>query len=223
VATVMTITTVAFLLVLVWLIVRAMFLRRLERRSRRNTYIHCMIDLETYALTSNAYIRSIGACFFDENGVVDSFYESCDGSRQDLADVEDEAVNWWRSQSDEAKAALANPQNNRLEDTLNSLSRWITAELAMQRRVRRRPDLDVCVWGNGSDFDLVILTNAYRRCGIDIPWKWYNVRCYRTLKSLAAYAVPKPKFVGARHDALNDALFQAEHASMILKHLRRSL
>lgn len=48
------------------------------------------------------------------------------------------------------------------------------------------------------------------------PIDYRNERCYRTLKNL--YFNIKPlEFAGNKHNALHDALNQAEHASMILR------
>lgn len=71
------------------------------------------------------------------------------------------------------------------------------------------------IWGNGADFDNVILTNAYRAVGISRPWEPYHDRCYRTLKNLRRdihlYRT------GTHHNALYDAITQAEHAVRLLQ------
>lgn len=65
------------------------------------------------------------------------------------------------------------------------------------------------LWGNGSDFDNVILASAYRSCNLEVPWKFWNNRCYRTVKALR----PDIKIhrSGTYHNALDDAVSQAEH------------
>jgi exodeoxyribonuclease VIII len=73
---------------------------------------------------------------------------------------------------------------------------------------------DVKIWGNGASFDNVILANAYRRNDLNIPWKYYNDRCYRTMKSLAPHI--KMEREGTHHNALSDAISQANHLIRIM-------
>jgi len=70
------------------------------------------------------------------------------------------------------------------------------------------------LWGNGSTFDNVILSNAYRAIGVKQPWDFWNDRCYRTLKSL--YPHVKLERSGVAHNALDDAKSQAMHAVRII-------
>lgn len=73
---------------------------------------------------------------------------------------------------------------------------------------------DVKVWGNGADFDNVILGSAYRRLGKSIPWAFYNSRCYRTVKSLQPGC--RIERAGTHHNALDDAKSQALHLMRLL-------
>lgn len=189
-----------------------------NRDQKRKITLHCMLDLETLSIAPNAYIRSVGAAFFDASGIGPMFYESCDGSEQPGADVDDATKTWWDQQSQSAKDALANTSQNRLIDTLESFSRWVYAEIHHVKRDNPQAEIDVWMWGNGADFDNVILTNAYKRVGVQPPWKWYNSRCYRTLKNLPSCRRIKPEeFSGEKHNALADARHQALHASRLLQ------
>jgi hypothetical protein len=73
------------------------------------------------------------------------------------------------------------------------------------------------LWGNGAVFDNVILSNAYAACAIDKPWKFWNDKCYRTLKGL--YPQIELERTGTHHNALDDAVSQANHAVKILQHI----
>ncbi|ENO08979.1 exonuclease family protein [Escherichia coli O157:H43 str. T22] len=71
----------------------------------------------------------------------------------------------------------------------------------------------VQVWGNGANFDNTILRRSYERQGIPCPWRYYNDRDVRTIVELgkaidfdARTAIP---FEGERHNALDDARYQA--------------
>lgn len=67
------------------------------------------------------------------------------------------------------------------------------------------------LWGNGADFDLAIMIDMWERHGLPkIPgWAYYNHMCYRTFKTLFKckdLATRK----GTHHNAVDDAIFQAE-------------
>jgi hypothetical protein len=77
---------------------------------------------------------------------------------------------------------------------------------------------EVNVWGNGAAFGNVILRSAYAACGLLPPWEFWNDRCYRTLKNLRPDI--KLERSGTHHNALDDAITQAEHAVVILSALK---
>ncbi|EFC6890758.1 3'-5' exoribonuclease [Escherichia coli] len=79
------------------------------------------------------------------------------------------------------------------------------------------------VWGNGANFDNTILRRSYERQGIPCPWRYYNDRDVRTIVELgkaidfdARTAIP---FEGERHNALDDARYQAKYVSVIWQKL----
>ncbi len=81
----------------------------------------------------------------------------------------------------------------------------------------------VQVWGNGANFDNTILRRSYERQGIPCPWRYYNDRDVRTIVELgkaidfdARTAIP---FEGERHNALDDARYQAKYVSVIWQKL----
>ena len=41
------------------------------------------------------------------------------------------------------------------------------------------------LWCNGANFDEPILSTVYHRLGMEKPWRFFNVRCVRTIYSLA--------------------------------------
>ncbi len=169
-----------------------------------------MLDLETMGNKPGAAIISIGAVFFDvNNGLGPSFH-----ARIDLEDsvrcglkMDASTVKWWLNQSKEAQTAVMLPGTS-LATTLASFSDFVTTNLDHGERAE--------VWGNGSDFDNVILSAAFDAVGKSIPWRFYDSRCYRTLKNLFK-GVPADPRVGIHHDALDDAKFQALHAIKILQ------
>jgi hypothetical protein len=169
-----------------------------------------MLDLETMGNTSNCAIISIGAVMFDpsRDGLGPEFYEvvnieSCveAGLRLDAS-----TVMWWMQQSDEARAQFNTTSALPLIEALGKFSQWFLANAGE------------CVWGNGASFDNVILGNAYKAVGLRQPWKFWNDRCYRTLKG-EFKDVPIAR-QGTYHSAIDDAKTQALHLIEIYKVMR---
>jgi len=188
------------------------------------TMNNVMLDLETMGNTKQAAIIAIGAVRFDENGLGDSFYRKV--SLQSSVDagmkMDASTVLWWLGQEDAARLPMAHEYdaiNGResvaLPDALSHFASWL-------HRSEGGPLPEPVVWGNGSDFDNAILSEAYMLCGNEAPWAFWNNRCYRTMKSLfPSVKKPDPDSVeGVKHNALYDAKFQAMHLIDILKHLR---
>jgi hypothetical protein len=160
-----------------------------------------MVDLETLGNGSNSVIISIGAVTFDHTGIGDTFYANIDP--QSCADaglkMDVSTVMWWMQQTEQSRAVFKKV-NSPLEVVLGEFSAWFPAGATL--------------WGNGSTFDNVILSNAYRAIGVKQPWDFWNDRCYRTLKSL--YPHVKLERSGVAHNALDDAKSQAMHAVRII-------
>jgi hypothetical protein len=164
-----------------------------------------MVDLETMGTAANSAIIAIGAVKFAGTGIKDEFYvnvelDSC--VRSGLV-IDPGTVMWWMGQSDEARKAFKK-DNVRLFQALTDFAKFIGAANTAS----------VKLWGNGSDFDNVILANAYRAINLDLPWKFYNNRCYRTMKGM--FPGIKMERKGVYHNALDDAKSQAEHLIRIL-------
>lgn len=168
-----------------------------------------MLDLETMGNKPGAAIIAIGAVFFGKEGLGAEFEAritlasavEC-GLKMDVS-----TVMWWMEQSKEAQLAVMRP-GRALPQVLTDLSTFVFQNCHSE----------VEVWGNGSDFDNVLLIRAYEVCGMTPPWKFYKGRCFRTLKNLPGVPAA-PKFEGLKHDALADAKHQARHANLILAHL----
>lgn len=169
-----------------------------------------MLDLETMGNKPGAAIISIGAVFFDvNNGLGREFH-----TRIDLEDavksglkMDPSTVKWWMKQSKEAQDAVMMPGAS-LRSAIMEFESFVRCNLEIGERVE--------VWGNGSDFDNVLLLAAFDICEITPPWKFFDSRCYRTLKNLFKSVAPDPR-EGIHHDALDDAKFQALHAIKILQ------
>lgn len=158
---------------------------------------HVMLDIETMGQRPGAAIVALGAVRFSAAGIEAEFYE-----RIDLAScigcglvIEPATVLWWMRQSDEARAELAGP--------------GLPLEAALDRFIRWLGGSEVRVWGNGAGFDCALVAEAYARIGRPVPWKFWNERCYRTIK--ADWPQVPMRREGTHHHALDDARDQARH------------
>ncbi len=163
--------------------------------------MHCMLDLETMGNGNRAAIIAIGAVIFDASGVKDNgFYAqvSLDSSVGQGLEMDTSTVLWWLQQSDAARAAFkGNEKADSLSTVLNDFAIWL------------EQFGDIQMWGNGAAFDNTILSAAYRKCSQNQPWKFWNDRCYRTMKAL--FPDVKSARFGTHHNALDDARTQAWH------------
>lgn len=168
-----------------------------------------MIDLETLGTEADAVIVSIGAMRFDleaetvASGPDDTFYMVCDVRSQAERHVSQSTQDWWQQQSPQAREVFNQPSTH-ITLALISLGAFILATPSTPH-----------VWSNGADFDLPMLAHAYRLYGVALPWKPYAGRCYRTYKNLpGARAITVPR-TGTHHNALDDAIYQAQHLQAI--------
>lgn len=151
------------------------------------TNTHVMVDIETYDITPSAIILSIGACVITDT--TQSFYLELNPNTQYERTLSLDTQIWWAKQG--------NPPIHGVVDLAQGLQQFASWLDKLQ-------DPPV-IWCKGTDFDVAILTHAYKQLDINIPWKYTNVRDCRTVFKLAQYQ-PKP----ANHNALDDAIRQSE-------------
>lgn len=167
--------------------------------------MNVMVDLETLGNSSSSVILSIGAVEFDTitGQLGRQFYRVIDPqSCVDAGLIMDvSTVLWWMQQSGEARQVFKEERKDHLNLALAEFAVWYPEGSSL--------------WGNGATFDNVILVNAYRACGIKAPWDFWQDRCYRTLKNLMPEVEHERK--GVHHNALDDAIYQAEHAIKLLQ------
>ncbi|EFJ2828088.1 exonuclease [Escherichia coli] len=175
---------------------------------------HLMIDLETMGKNPDAPIASIGAVFFDpQTGEIGPEFskiidmDTCGGT------VDISTIEWWLQRSGEARAAIL-ADRIPLDDALLQLREFIDENSG---------EFFVQVWGNGANFDNVILRRSYERQEIPCPWRYTNDRDVRTIVALGLMmgfdARNVITFEGERHNALHDARYQAKYVSAIWQKL----
>lgn len=171
-----------------------------------------MLDLETMGTGPDAAIIAIGAVAFDiDAGLLgDNFYTTIDleSAVKNGGVMDPSTVLWWMQQSDAARDEFNRPGLG-MPQALYQFRHWI--ERQQQAGGTNSPR----VWGNGADFDNIILASAYQRAGLIRPWGRYANRCYRTIKSL--HPSIKLERSGTHHNALDDAKSQALHLIAMLK------
>lgn len=147
---------------------------------------------------SNAAIVSIGAVKYDETGIHDEFHVAIS-----LADClkyglhkSDDTVKWWKSQPLEVVQAWA-VNGQPLKESLEKFLAWLGPDYAKY---------EYYCWG--LNFDAPILDNALSVVGYQVPWKYWNLRCARTIHAVLSTGFIE-KRDGHYHNALDDAKTQA--------------
>lgn len=168
----------------------------------KNPKTQVMLDLETLGQKPGSVIVAIGAVKFSSGEITSSFYERVDpescislGLHMDAS-----TVMWWLKQESAARVEITKPGKH-LSPVLLDFADWLG-------------DKDAEIWGNGAAFDNVLLADAYDRAQIQRPWKFWNDRCYRTVKSLRPDVTMQRD--GTHHNALDDAKSQALHLMALL-------
>lgn len=176
-----------------------------------------MIDIETLGNTSNSCILSIAAVPFNiETGESDliTFERNIDlQSCLDLGmTVTGSTFYWWLEQGSDAKNKILKSDHVSINEALSELSIYINETFKNDK---------FKIWGNSPRFDLGILSDAYNKINVDIPWNFRNERCVRTLSAFD----PKVKnniikeWKGVKHDPIDDCILQIKYCSKIYNKL----
>lgn len=177
--------------------------------------IEVMLDIETMSTRYNAAIISIGAVKFDPRGDVGVLGDPSDPEYQHFymtvelqscidaeLHIEGRTIMWWMDQTNEARAALRAEPHLPIDHALSRFFAWFGPT-------------SLPTWGNGAGFDNVIVRTAFETLGGEPPFRFFDDRCYRTLKALVR-DVPYVKPLVA-HNALEDAKAQAIHTQKLFK------
>lgn len=156
------------------------------------------IDLKTMGIHPGCAIVSIGACTFNTDEPFPpknykEFYDELNWKNQGR-DISKDCINeFWKKQPKEVREALKGTKN--LKQSLVDFAKWLP----------RNP----VVFSNGAAFDISFLENAYRQCGLEIPWKFWNILDCRTVSKIyntkrGSLTVKFPE-KGTQHTALDAA------------------
>lgn len=160
--------------------------------------MHVMLDLETLGTRPGAILRSIGAVAFTLDGMIGACFDrnidqdSCIGAGLHM---EADAVAWWQRQSAEVEAALL-VAPHLLAEVVEDFHRWFKEQGATE------------LWCHGANFDEPLWRAAAYAVNQVPPWKYWNVRCTRTLYAATGFDPKSVPRIGLHHSALDDALTQ---------------
>jgi hypothetical protein len=163
-----------------------------------------MIDLETMGTNAMAPIVQIAAVLWEtDNGVVQQTFQTHVSLSDELKygfRPDAGTIMFWMEQSEEARSALVKGQLRAkpTKQMLTDLSLWFFKH-KLERSV---------VWTNGPSFDSTILASHYRKFNEDLPWSFWNDRCFRTLMSELSFNPKNEPRTGVHHNALDDCLHQ---------------
>ena len=157
-----------------------------------------MIDIETLGRSNTSVIAQIAAVHFDPmtgktgfSFVQEIDIEDC--QRCGLT-IDASTVLFWLQQTQEVKRSVFFNSKKGLKNTL--LEFW--GFLGNDKK-------NTFLWANSPSFDLEILKNAFRKCGIEEEvWRFQNERDFRTISNLFPDIAENYKYTGEKHNALDD-------------------
>lgn len=177
---------------------------------------HVMFDLETWGTSPGCALRSIGAVVFDpmsmDRWCGETFYQNISPASCEAVGlrVESATAAWWEQQPLEAVVALRNDQRN-IIGVVDDFHHWF-------QRVGGE-----FIWCHGASFDEPLWTGVVRQLNrvvmnrFAVPWKFWNIRCTRTVYWAAQFDPKTIKREGVAHNALDDAVYQAQCVQAAMK------
>ena len=106
-------------------------------------------------------------------------------------------LDWWNKQNQKVRYEAIDNNTNRIElkEALLKFNEWFH-----NNNIKY-------VWANSPSFDCVILEQAYKKTGVDIPWKYWNLRDCRTIIDLARIRVVHETNLDKRNDNSHHSLY----------------
>ena len=180
-----------------------------------------MLDLETLGTTPGSVVMSIGAAAFDlyKGFQGRTFHAHVELQPQlDMGmTVSGSTIGWWLGQSDMARFGQTNAKRVTPLVALAEFGLWLRATRTSETEG---------IWAHGLNFDLPIIEALYFRLAaagntVVPPWSYRAGRDTRTLfglanKKMGDFGTDNP----VAHDALQDAIYQAQETSECFKYLQ---
>lgn len=156
--------------------------------------IDVTVDLETCALCPTAAVMSIAAVAWKRYGKESPFFDEGDGvlrnstfsAHVDLRSMflngftfDQSTADWWAKQSNEAKAVLLD--NDCDEQPCQPIDVVVTELFDWMDDIKKKlGDEDLCLWAQGTDFDVAILRYICWKMGVKFRIKHTQFRDHRT-------------------------------------------
>lgn len=178
-----------------------------------------MIDLETMGLGPAPAIIQIGAVLFQptmafgDGGDIAVYPQSfkrtisLQSSLLAGASMDASTLDWWKSQSEDAKNSVCESTVS-LRQALLDFSEFYSEY-----------DVDH-IWSHGAASDVPWLEASFKLLGLEAPWRHTKVRDTRTVFWMAEMTDwERGEWKGVAHDALDDARRQAADVVSALRHI----
>lgn len=153
-----------------------------------------MLDIETLDVAPTAQLLQIGAVNILKPHLDFEATISIASQQDYFATVSLDTVDFWQGLPEEVKKRVLYGETH-VRDALMGFTRWLP------RNAR--------IFCYGAAFDFPILHHHYHMNGLELPWNYRDLRCFRTI-----YAQHRKQFAKAEaeieHDALSDAKAQAQ-------------
>lgn len=167
-----------------------------------------VVDIETLDKTPSSIIFAIGCVIVDVNdlSIANEFYTVINPNQKGRT-AGNGTPEWWLKQRVESPDAFEQLQsaygvNKTLKTALYELGSFLSDEFNGE---------PVNMFGNGPEFDNVILDDAFAWAGLKTPWPYWGNQSIRTSNLFMQIAGVKSdrEFVGIKHHALDDAYHEA--------------
>lgn len=166
-----------------------------------SNFQNVMVDMETLDLPPYPVILSVGAVAFDptSDAIGEKFYVVIDSQSavNEGFTIGENTIDWWGKQNKDAQKILHEARDPNIavpiREAFQRFTDWWVQNDAQY------------FWGNGAAFDNCIMAAAYRKLEMPAPWKFFNDRCFRTVKAMSDVEITR---YGTYHNALDDAYDQ---------------
>lgn len=175
--------------------------------------MYLMLDFETLGNAPDTIAVSLGAVAFNKEGIVHEKLWIFDATEQIRKGRSFTAstLDWWMHPSRaEARRVFYEPQVPKvtLSEFIAEFEAFVDEALFEVNETRD----SLKPMGNGANFDVSLIEDLYRtHFGSDpvLPWKFWNVVCFRTMEYFFKVKSLVARPHGTYHSALDDARYQA--------------
>lgn len=163
---------------------------------------HCMIDIETLGTAPGSVVLAAGIVVFGKDSYEAMLKFNLTESLKEDFKPNHETLKWWEKQGFDYTSLSDEKAGN--EVILVKIASVID---------RYKPNT---VWGCGPQFDMVLLESYYRHYNIPVPWRYGQLRCFRTMRELFKPCIADWSFEGIPHNPLDDAKNQVRQLQKIM-------